>query len=267
MEILALASWDQGLSGTEWSTIADLNHHYLYISIDHNFDNIVRTDLDNYDFRNFGDINIVSYDIQDEYGNGVLEQGEGIIFIVNLTADFDTPGLIVTLSSDSPGINVINPVHNYGELEAQYELSYYENPFLIELPETDIPSMLSLSLECQTSYGYTMSKTLNVFLTGLCNDCNLEVSEPIRLNCYPNPISSKTFISFEIKNTESAQIEIFNLRRQKVASFDKKQYRSGKHEVLWNAKDQKNRSLPSGIYFIRFLGYKKVITKKVILLK
>nr|HPM03514.1 linear amide C-N hydrolase [Candidatus Cloacimonadota bacterium] len=147
MDILELASWDEGSSGTEWSTISDLYHNYLYVSIDHNFENIVRTDLENFEFKNYGDINVASYDIQDENGNGTLEQGEGIVMVLNLTADFDTPGLTVTLSSDQSGVNVINPVQVYGDLEAQYELSNYENPFVIELTGSQIPTLLSWTLD------------------------------------------------------------------------------------------------------------------------
>jgi len=95
------------------------------------------------------------------------------------------------------------------------------------------------------------------------------------LTNYPNPFNPETTISFEVNthNTENIQIEIFNLKGQKVK--DLTVTLSGIEEqekkifnVIWDGTDTKNQPVSSGIYlYILEINGKSVVSNKCILLK
>ncbi|HHE38343.1 MAG TPA: T9SS type A sorting domain-containing protein [Candidatus Cloacimonetes bacterium] len=105
-------------------------------------------------------------------------------------------------------------------------------------------------------------------------DENVEISNPkIILNNYPNPFRNSTTISFSpTENGENAEIEIYNIKGQKVKSlecvnyFDAKATESLSH-IIWNGKDENNKPVSSGIYFYKLKSGKSVSTKKMILMR
>jgi len=89
---------------------------------------------------------------------------------------------------------------------------------------------------------------------------------------YPNPFNPSTNISFTINgsNSKNAEIEIFNLKGQKIKSFTV--ILSGvegteQHSVIWYGKDQTSKPVSSGIYYYKISSGKFSQTKKMLLLK
>ncbi|MCF7814071.1 MAG: M6 family metalloprotease domain-containing protein [Candidatus Cloacimonetes bacterium] len=94
------------------------------------------------------------------------------------------------------------------------------------------------------------------------------------LKVYPNPFNPTTTISFSLAQTSSsAIIDIYNLKGQKVKSFNchpepVEGYGSNdSYSVIWNGTDKNNRSVASGIYFVRLKSGSVNLSKKVLLLK
>jgi len=96
------------------------------------------------------------------------------------------------------------------------------------------------------------------------------ISQNRLLGNYPNPFNPSTTISFQTSNTqENTQIEIYNLRGQKIKTL---QYHSESgdvvHSITWDGTDKSNRPVSSGIYFYRLISDgKNCDSKKMILLK
>ncbi len=76
---------------------------------------------------------------------------------------------------------------------------------------------------------------------------------------YPNPFNPTTTIRFDIKENETGNLSIFNLKGQIIET---QMFNSGKHNYSWNAK-----GYSSGIYFYKLKAgdYQKV--KKMLLLQ
>jgi flagellar hook assembly protein FlgD len=95
------------------------------------------------------------------------------------------------------------------------------------------------------------------------------VTIPTRLNgCYPNPFNPSTTISFSVAQDNSpVSIEIYNIKGQKISSLLNSQLPKGNHSIVWDGKDEMNRTVSSGVYFIRMNceGYAKNI--KIMLAK
>lgn len=84
---------------------------------------------------------------------------------------------------------------------------------------------------------------------------------------YPNPFNPDTKIAFSLANNERVQIDIFNLRGQKIKSLVDGEFESGNHTVIWNGKDDENVEVGSGIYFYRMKSGSYTTTKKMIMMK
>ena len=63
---------------------------------------------------------------------------------------------------------------------------------------------------------------------------------------YPNPFNPETLIEFEVGERTDVEIELVDMLGRRVAVIMQGTYESGRHEVLFNARD-----LSSGIYFYR----------------
>ncbi|MBN2830353.1 MAG: T9SS type A sorting domain-containing protein, partial [Candidatus Cloacimonetes bacterium] len=82
---------------------------------------------------------------------------------------------------------------------------------------------------------------------------------------YPNPFNPTTTISFNVKQRETATLEIYNIRGQKVKTFAA--FKAGKHEVIWNGKDNEGKAVGSGVYFYRLSNGVSNQTRKMLMLK
>lgn len=102
---------------------------------------------------------------------------------------------------------------------------------------------------------------------------SVETSDPAQtpplfaLNAGPNPFSSSVSISFELKQPQTVQLDIFGLRGQRVRSLANGLQASGTHAVSWDGKDDRGRQLPSGIYFCRLQSAEGSNTLKLLILK
>ncbi|MCD4820049.1 MAG: T9SS type A sorting domain-containing protein [Candidatus Cloacimonetes bacterium] len=102
---------------------------------------------------------------------------------------------------------------------------------------------------------------------------NEEIPKPsFKLANYPNPFNPTTTISFETTNLhEDAQIEIYNLKGQKIKKLEISpesiREKLGINKVVWNGKDEMGKTMPSGIYFYKLQSGNFSQTRKMILMK
>jgi hypothetical protein len=83
---------------------------------------------------------------------------------------------------------------------------------------------------------------------------------------YPNPARSNAFVNIEyqVKTMSNSSIDIFNIKGQKVMSFNSLN-ESG--IITWNGLDKGNNMCASGIYFFMIKSGGTSITKKIVLTK
>lgn len=81
---------------------------------------------------------------------------------------------------------------------------------------------------------------------------------------FPNPFNPSTTIYFQIGKNTNAKLEIFNVKGQKITSFD---LSSNQKQLVWDGRDSAGRKVESGIYFYRLITPTKQISKKMLLLK
>jgi hypothetical protein len=89
----------------------------------------------------------------------------------------------------------------------------------------------------------------------------------VSLAIYPNPFFSQTNISYSIPSKGNAELEIFNIKGQKVFAISLKEKVAGQHSIIWNGKDSYGNPCSSGVYFCKLQFNNRNVSKKLILMK
>ncbi len=84
---------------------------------------------------------------------------------------------------------------------------------------------------------------------------------------YPNPFNSSTNISYKISNDSFVNINILDLKGERVMSLINKYHSAGKYSIEWNGKNEQGASVSAGLYIYTFKVEGNVQTKKMLLLK
>jgi hypothetical protein len=84
---------------------------------------------------------------------------------------------------------------------------------------------------------------------------------------YPNPFNPTTTIKFALKEDSDVSIKIYNIKGAVVRTLIDGEMKATYHEIIWDGKDNTNKSVASGIYFYKMKAEKYTSTKKMILMK
>ncbi len=86
-------------------------------------------------------------------------------------------------------------------------------------------------------------------------------------SAYPNPFNPSTSIAYDLAEQANVNIEIFNIKGQKVTSLLNETKQPGKYNITWNGKDSANKNCSGGVYFYKMKAGKYTETKKILMLK
>jgi len=84
---------------------------------------------------------------------------------------------------------------------------------------------------------------------------------------YPNPFNPSTQIVFEVPQTETVSITIYNLRGQLVTRLVNRDYPPGTYSVQWDGRDDTEKSVAAGTYFYKMEAGDFSQTRKMVYLK
>ncbi|MCD4820242.1 MAG: T9SS type A sorting domain-containing protein [Candidatus Cloacimonetes bacterium] len=98
----------------------------------------------------------------------------------------------------------------------------------------------------------------------IISDCS---SQNINLTNYPNPFNPETTISFDLtaESINNAEIIICNLKGQKIREYS---ISNNQSSIVWDGKDDNQKSVSSGIYFYKLkMDSRTIAVKRCILMK
>jgi hypothetical protein len=84
---------------------------------------------------------------------------------------------------------------------------------------------------------------------------------------YPNPFNPATNIRFNLSQTQSVTLAIFNILGEKVKTLIDSRLPAGEHAVKWDGTDSEGHLMPTGIYFYRLKADESTETRKMIFVK
>jgi len=83
----------------------------------------------------------------------------------------------------------------------------------------------------------------------------------------PNPFQPSTTIAFELAQPATGNLQIFDVRGHYVATLAEGLLPAGYEEIRWSGRDDRGRTLPSGVYHCRLKTAGLVETRRLVLIR
>ena len=84
---------------------------------------------------------------------------------------------------------------------------------------------------------------------------------------HPNPFNPNTKINFFIPKKNNININIYNIKGDKIKNLFNGDIEIGYHSINWDGKNDNGNELPSGVYFLKLNYDNKFITSKLVKMK
>lgn len=84
---------------------------------------------------------------------------------------------------------------------------------------------------------------------------------------YPNPFNPTAYISYGLSQAGRVELEIYNLRGQKVSSLVNGFLEAGTYKCLWDGSADNGEPCGSGIYLVRLRLGSRCFTERIMLMK
>ena len=201
-------------------------------------------------------IDTVSYAVNQlptAHAGADMEVGHSVVVILDGSGSVDADGSISTYLWEQVGGYPINIFSGDQQVATFYS------------PATN--SQLSFTLTVFDEQGLMDKDTVNVFVSFL-SAYKTRLNDEGGISLTPNPFNSSMSINF-IKHTDFKikEISIYDVTGKKIQNWFVNNSSGGHSHISWNGKDGRGFEIRSGLYFVRFEGKKKSITKKVTYLK
>ena len=153
-------------------------------------------------------------------------------------------------------IAVMNP---YGELNVSYHIAG-NSKWILTSAAGDIFELSGsghFSIPDIENAEFTLAKSVNSF-------------EPVTFGLqgsYPNPFNPTTTIHYSLETEGLTSLIVYDMMGREVKSLVSGYLTPNHYSVVWNGKDNVDRTVPSGIYLYRLTSGEFTDMKKVMLLK
>ena len=84
---------------------------------------------------------------------------------------------------------------------------------------------------------------------------------------YPNPFNPVTTIEYSVAQEGYVELKIFNVQGQLIRTLMSESKLPGQYQVSWNGRNERGRSVTTGVYFYRLQVGSFVSVKKMLLLR
>lgn len=83
----------------------------------------------------------------------------------------------------------------------------------------------------------------------------------------PNPFSTTTRISYVTSRPGPVEVTVYDVAGRRVRALEKRHESSGRHVVQWDGLDDRRRTAPTGVYFVRVVASGLPGTTNVVLIR
>jgi plastocyanin len=84
---------------------------------------------------------------------------------------------------------------------------------------------------------------------------------------YPNPFNPETVISYSLPEQKAVTVKIYNASGQAIRTLFDGVRPEGRHDIVWDSRDDSGRKSPSGLYICRVKAGTDIRSMKMILMK
>ncbi len=180
--------------------------------------------------------------------------------IVDIGDDDSNDILNVSYSNDGYMISVLE--NNYfGSLWEEYQI--IDQNFTLEQEIVSTFGSYFDLLVFDSANGSISSGVFNEF----AEVTDMSKIKGIEASCYPNPFNPEATIQYNIDKDCNIEINVYNIKGQKVKTLLDSFETKGKHSLNWNGTDDNERHVSSGIYFYRISTGRSTFNGKMLLVK
>lgn len=105
-------------------------------------------------------------------------------------------------------------------------------------------------------------------VTAVNDDDDVSLPQQITLHQnYPNPFNPSTRIVFELPHAQQIHLQIYDVTGHLIRELVNGRYGAGRHEVTWDARDEKGRRVSSGLYVYQLKTSEGIMQRKMLLLQ
>jgi len=124
------------------------------------------------------------------------------------------------------------------------------------------------TIDTESARSELMGRILQYF-DGTTDISDLQIPVTLSISgIYPNPFNGSTNIDYQLDNSGSATLSVFDIQGRQRLSYSPGHQTQGQYSWIWNGLDQSGAVLPSGAYFIRISqGPRQSPAQKLLLLK
>ena len=83
----------------------------------------------------------------------------------------------------------------------------------------------------------------------------------------PNPFNPQTVIGYELPDPSAVVLTIYNLLGQPVHTLVQNEQAAGVHRAVWDGRDDRGRSVASGVYVYRLTAGEQRAIRRLVLLR
>jgi hypothetical protein len=88
------------------------------------------------------------------------------------------------------------------------------------------------------------------------------------VSAHPNPFNPRTTVSFDLPRAAEVSLAVFDLQGRLVrVLLESTRYPAGRHQQVWDGRDDLGQTAASGVYFYRFAAGRESLTGKLTMLK
>lgn len=138
----------------------------------------------------------------------------------------------------------------------------------------DVSSIVVGQNNVKFAFHYVANDEMYWYVDDFVLDFNVGIEETkndikpdFLLSAYPIPSRNGIFISYNVPYQTELTIGIYNILGQQIKTLLQGKAKPGEHVLFWNGKDEFDRQLPDGIYFIKLNAGNKIITQKALMIK
>ncbi len=102
------------------------------------------------------------------------------------------------------------------------------------------------------------------------NEVKSEQEVPSRFALYPNspnPFNPVTKIVFDLPEREEVSLRVYDVRGRQVRVLEEGTLSAGRYDLAWDGRDDRGRSVGSGVYFYRLVAGENESTRKMTLIR
>ncbi|MEA2096056.1 MAG: FlgD immunoglobulin-like domain containing protein [Candidatus Cloacimonadota bacterium] len=96
----------------------------------------------------------------------------------------------------------------------------------------------------------------------------IPMKDNLYLTNFPNPFNPSTTISFSVtQNSDFVNLEVYNIKGQKVKTLLNEELQKGMHSIIWSGIDENNKLVSSGVYLYKIKAGNQETVSRMLLLK